>query len=229
MDIQNITNKVFTIQGLIITSENKMKIFRHKHKTFQDIWRLRNPHNETCLVQPTNMDKISVGIGTYGDLYVCNASKGKSQLIIGNYCSIAPNVCFLVAVEHPYHRISTYPWRIKYMGGDSEAQTKGDIILDDDVWIGYGAIINSGVHIGRGAIIASGAVVVKDVPPFAIVGGNPAKIIKYRFSESIRGKLINFDLGKIDPKKATILDMLYTDIDDSNIDNLLTNLEKESR
>ena len=69
----------------------------------------------------------------------------------------------------------------------SEAFGKGNINIEDDVWIGYGATIMSGIHIGQGAVIAAGAVVTKDVPPYAIVGGVPARIIKYRFdTESIQ-------------------------------------------
>lgn len=211
-----------------------MHIFKRHHsnkeQTFQDIWRQRNPHNETWLVQQADPDRIIVGAGTYGPLFVHNASTSKDIILhIGNYCSIGPNVCFLVAVEHPYYGLSTYPWRAKYGFVELEAGTKGSIIIDDDVWIGCGAIINSGIHIGRGAIIASGAVVVKDVPPFAIVGGNPAKIIKYRFPESVRNKLINFDLSKIKTVDKQLLDILYQPIDESNVDDILDKLEKVTK
>lgn len=81
--------------------------------------------------------------------------------------------------------VSTYPFKRKLFHGGEEAVSKGDIIVGDDVWVGYGATILSGVHIGQGAVIAAGAVVNKDVPPYAIVGGIPAKVIKYRFSESV--------------------------------------------
>lgn len=70
-----------------------------------------------------------------------------------------------------------------------EATSKGDIVVKDDVWIGYGSIILSGVHIGQGAVIAAGSVVSHDVPPYAIVGGVPARLIKYRFSEEMTKKL----------------------------------------
>ena len=70
-------------------------------------------------------------------------------------------------------------------------------MVDNDVWIGYGATILSGVHIGQGAVIAAGAVVTKDVPPYAIVGGVPAKVIKYRFEESTIKDLLMIDYTKL--------------------------------
>lgn len=81
-----------------------------------------------------------------------------------------------------------------------DAISKGDIIVDDDVWIGYGAIILSGVHISQGAIIAAGAVVTKDVPPYAIVGGVPANILKYRFSKEIIQELLKIDYEHLNPQ-----------------------------
>lgn len=82
------------------------------------------------------------------------------------------------------------------MGADREAISKGDIIVKDDVWIGRNALIMSGVNIGQGAVIAAGAVVTKDVPPYAIVGGVPAKVIRYRFEEEIINELVNVDFDK---------------------------------
>ena len=96
------------------------------------------------------------------------------------------------------------------MGEKAEANSKGDIIIDDDVWIGYRAIVLSGVHVGQGAVIAAGAVVTKDVPPYAIVGGNPAKVINYRFDEDMIDKLLEFDYTGIDEKLISQhIDELY--------------------
>ena len=76
--------------------------------------------------------------------------------------------------------MSTYPFRVKILRScTSEAFSKGDIVIGDDVWIGYGAIIMSGVHVGQGAIIAAGSVVTKDIPDNAIAVGVPAKVVKY--------------------------------------------------
>ena len=96
--------------------------------------------------------------------------------LIGSKVAIAGNVAFLNSDDHKYNVIGKTMW-------DSGRGDKYEIIIEDDVWIGYGAIILSPVRIGRGSIVAAGSVVTKDVAPYAIVGGNPAKLIKLRFTE----------------------------------------------
>lgn len=111
------------------------------------------------------------------------------KLIIGKFCMIASDVIFIMnGANHLSEAISTYPFAI--FGEDwSEAMagkkypTKGNTIIGNDVWIGYGATIMPGIHIGDGAIIATKSVVTKNVAPYSIVGGNPAKEIRKRFSE----------------------------------------------
>ena len=126
---------------------------------------------------------------------------------------------FLVAQEHAPDRISTYPF--KQMFGTvskeyREATSKGNIIVDDDVWIGFNAIILSGVHIGQGAIVAAGAVVTKDVPPYAIVGGVPAKVIRYRFDEDMIRELLKIDFSKLTKEMIEQhIDDLYDKLSDS--------------
>lgn len=96
----------------------------------------------------------------------------------------------------------------------SEEFSKGNIEADDDVWIGYGATIMSGVHIGQGAVVAAGAVVTKDVPPYAIVGGVPAKVIKYRFSEIMIEELLKIDFSKLTEEAIkSHIDELYTELE----------------
>ena len=96
--------------------------------------------------------------------------------------------------EHSITGIMTYPLidDVKI-----NSRSKGDIIVADDVWIGYGATIMSGVHIGQGAVVAADAVVTKDVPPYAIVGGVPAKVIKYRFEPEMIEELLKVDYSKL--------------------------------
>ena len=97
----------------------------------------------------------------------------------------------------------------------SERFSKGNIEVDDDVWIGYGATIMSGVHIGQGAVVAAGAVVTKDVAPYAIVGGVPAKIIKYRFPETMIEELLKIDYSKLTEEAIkSHIDELYTELED---------------
>lgn len=160
-------------------------------------WRHANRHNKTSIVDVSRIDCISVGIYSYGKLNVHGLS---NRLKIGNYVSIADDVMFLLSVEHPIDKISTFPFKAIVLEKTTEAISKGDIIIDDDVWIGYGCIILSGVHVRQGAIIAAGAVVTENVPPYAIVGGIPAKIIRYRFEENLIQKLLQLDYSKLDKK-----------------------------
>lgn len=102
-------------------------------------------------------------------------------------------------------------------------------MVGDDVWIGLNAIVLSGVHIGQGAVIAAGAVVTKDVPPYAIVAGNPARIIKKRFSEEIILKLLTLDYGKIDAQNIKRnIEYLYNEITQDNVDKILSLLPDNS-
>lgn len=111
------------------------------------------------------------------------------KLIIGKFCMIASDVTFIMnGASHLNDSVTSYPFSI--FGGDwsgamegKSYPNKGNTVIGHDVWIGYGATIMPGVHIGHGAIIATKAVVTKDVAPYAIVGGNPAKEIRKRFSE----------------------------------------------
>lgn len=163
-------------------------------------WRKLNSHNYTTVsqLQIFNLHRIKVGKGTYGKI---NAHLFNHEddvvLEIGNYCSIAKGVHFICGGDHYFDHLMTYPVLNKVWGED-EAITKGKITVDDDVWIGTNALILSGVHIGQGAIIAAGAVVVSDVPAYSIVGGVPATIIKWRFSQPVIDKLITINFGGID-------------------------------
>lgn len=120
------------------------------------------------------------------------------KLIIGKFCSIACGAKFmLTSANHKMSSLSTYPFPIFYEEWGLDAKdirnawdNKGDIIIGNDVWIGYEAVIMSGVTIGDGAIIGTRAVVTKDVPPYTIVGGVPAKPIRKRFDDATVERLI---------------------------------------
>lgn len=165
-------------------------------------WRWRKIHPGTQIIPVGKFDykKVEIGRYSYGELNVVDFGEG-CLLKIGNFVSIAQQVTFILNAEHNIRTISTYPYKTKMLKiTDQEAYGKGDIIVADDVWIGYGATILSGIQIGQGAIIAAGAVVTKDVPPYAIVGGSPAKIISYRFSQETIDKFMHLDFSKLDSK-----------------------------
>ena len=160
-------------------------------------WIKNNRHNGTFPVSIFDPKLVTVGNASYGELNVVSFNN-RSRLKIGNYVSISQRVTFLLDVEHRLDLISTFPFKTKILKAGDEAFSKGDIVVDDDAWIGYGATIMSGVHIGQGAVVAAGAVVTKDVEPYAIVGGVPAKIIRYRFDEAMIKELLQLDFGKLD-------------------------------
>lgn len=192
------------------------------------LWRDLNKHNETTVSNHVKIDHVYVGNYTYGNIDVYHSGNGDEKLIIGSYCSIAPNVTFLLASEHFYKGLSTYPFKVKFLGYENEAGSKGSIIVEDDVWIGYGTTIFSGVKIGQGAVIGAGSIVTKDVPPYAIVAGNPAKILKYRFEPQIIEKLCCFDFSMMGKEAVQNLSTyLYTEITVDNVDEILNTLNNK--
>ena len=128
---------------------------------------------------------ISYGDHSYGEPKI-RALDDSPKYKIGKFCSIAYEVTFCLGANHRVDWISTYPFPACFKNFShikNFATSKGEIIVGNDVWIGGHATVLSGVTIGDGAVIGTHALVTKDVPPYAIVGGIPAKVIKYRFSE----------------------------------------------
>ena len=127
--------------------------------------------------------------------YLDKKSKDVDKLIIGKYCSIGSGAVFMMAGNqgHRMDWVSTFPFYYQaniFKESINAYEKAGDTHIGNDVWIGSEAMIMAGVSIGSGAVIAARAVVVKDVPPYAVVGGNPATIIKYRFNEEAREALL---------------------------------------
>lgn len=173
---------------------SKIVVFLKKHKLISH-WNKLNP-DSYC--EPNSLFDVSIvksGRYSYGNLNVISFNNA-NHLYIGSFCSIAQEASFLLNAEHSISFVSSYPFDA-VLNNKEEASSKGDIIVDDDVWIGYRATILSGVHIGQGAVIAAGAVVSKDVPPYSIVGGVPAKVIKYRFSQDVINVLLTIDYSKL--------------------------------
>ena len=125
-------------------------------------------------------------------------SVNHDRLLIGKFCSIACGAKFIfTSANHSLKSLSTYPFPIFFEEWDLDVtnitdawDNKGNIIIGNDVWIGYEAVILSGVTIGDGAIIGTHAVVTKDVPPYTIVGGVPAKPIRKRFDDKTIARLL---------------------------------------
>lgn len=189
---------------------------------FYKKWRKSNQHNFT---EPGNIfpfDSVEVGSGTYGLLNVFSF-KDNAKLKIGDYCSIGPKVSFVLSGEHKLNTVSSYPFK-NYYCDLPESESKGDINIDDDVWIGCNTTILSGVHICQGAVIAAGAVVTTNVPPYAVVGGVPAKILKYRYTPEIINELMNINYKKLKHSEIlTHMDDLYAEI--HNLDDVKSTTE----
>ena len=198
-----------------------MIIDRICFKAVQKQWRKSNLHNGTVLAHETDQSLISVGDHTYGTLSVYANTKD-AKLKIGHFCSIGDGVEFILSSDHPTNCVSTFPFKVKCLGSvAAEAITKGDIVVGDDVWIGQNSVVLSGITIGQGAVVSAGSVVTKDVPPYAIVGGVPAKLIKYRFSETIIEELTKEIVEKHLPD-------LYTALTEENVKAIVAKITKEA-
>lgn len=192
-------------------------------------WRAQNSHNYTNIARRCDFSHVKVGNYTYGPLNI-HDFKSDNSLSIGNFCSIADDVHFFLAGGHELNRISTYPFKKNIFDGNPESISKGNIVIEDDVWIGSGVFILSGVTVRKGSVIAAGSVVTKDIPQYVIVAGVPARVIKKRFADDVSELLMNFDYSQIDKKtiKANI-DLLYESIDDkvlSVISGMLSSLQE---
>ena len=138
-----------------------------------------------------NDPRISVGKGTYATTApVLHAHHPRNRIVIGKYCSLASNVTIFAGGSHPIQHVTTHPLLL-YLGRAeysawSEACADDDAVtvVGNDVWIGDGALILSGVTIGDGAIIGARSTVARDVPPYSVVAGNPARVLRRRFSDT---------------------------------------------
>lgn len=141
---------------------------------------------------PEPQGKVQMGQYTFGNPKLLSW-RSDDKLVVGKFCMFACDVTVLMGGEHDTSKVTAFPLKGRLQGlkgGNTDSDNKGPVIIGNDVWVGAGAIILSGVKIGSGAIIGAGAVVVKDVPPYAIAAGNPARVVKYRFSQDQIEKLL---------------------------------------
>ncbi|TDQ34754.1 CatB-related O-acetyltransferase [Thiopseudomonas denitrificans] len=145
------------------------------------------------------------GYGSYGLPIVHDWNEG-SRLQIGRFCSIAEDVHIFLGGHHRADWVSTFPFPAFYprhAGIENYAVSRGDVVIGNDVWLCTGAKILSGVKVGDGAIIGAYAVVTKDVEPYSVVAGNPARLVRHRFSQIECDKLQeigwwNWDAARIE-------------------------------
>jgi len=141
------------------------------------------------------------------------------RLVIGKFCMIASGVEFIMnGANHLVEGVSSYPFAVFGNGWEhamdgKDYPFKGDTVIGNDVWIGYRATIMAGVHIGDGAIIGARAVVTRDVPPYSIVGGNPAQLIRKRFSDADIERLLALRWWDWPAEKITRHVQLLTGLD----------------
>lgn len=211
---------------------NKIRFMMNQYRV-KRYWKATNQHNSTWLgaignqmfIDFVQRGGLSVGKYTYGKLNINYTGNKNERLIIGDYCSIATTCLFILGGEHDYRCVSTFPLISRIGKYGTEVLTKGQIVVDDEVWIGDHAIIMSGVHIGKGAVIAAGSIVTHDVEPYSIVGGNPAKLIRFRFSESIIKKLMNIKLA-VDGVDDELKDCLVTRVTEGNVNEIIERLKR---
>jgi virginiamycin A acetyltransferase len=188
-------------------------------------------HRRLCFLKNiiTNPN-IIVGDYTYYDDFedVANFEKNVKyhfdfigdKLIIGKFCMIASDVKFIMnGANHLTEAVSAYPFAIFGCGWEAAMDgkaypNKGDLVIGNDVWIGYNATLMAGIKVGDGAIIAANSTVVKDVAPYSIVGGNPARLIRNRFSQAETEQLLkmqwwNWDIERITQNVSRLTDAVH--------------------
>jgi acetyltransferase-like isoleucine patch superfamily enzyme len=170
-----------------MTLGNRIKRFRRKIKG-----KLLFSPGKILYTKDLLGNQYQIGDHTYGKPRVMSWGEGTS-LTIGKYCSIGTNVVIFLGSEHRIDWISTYPFPFLWAEARSitgHPSTKGNVVIGNDVWIGFGCTILSGVTIGDGAAIGACSVVTRDVPSYAIATGNPAQVVRYRFDDETIQKLL---------------------------------------
>jgi len=187
-------------------------------ESFPDMWRRANAHNETTCNYPIPLKKVSIGRRTHGAIHALHWGHPDERLRIGHFCSIGGGVEFLLGGNHAMDGFSTFPFKVKYLGHPQEALPKGPIVIGDDVWIGNRATLLSGSSVGQGAVIGACAVVAGTVPAYAVVAGNPARVVRYRFAPEVIKHLLRLDYSRITDEAIHALSKrLYEPLNEANV------------
>jgi len=190
-------------------------------------WRALNPHNEINLVRAHGIfdfSKLTAGRRSYGGITLWTFGAPGEKLSIGHFCSIADGAKFLLGGNHAYDGVSTFPFQTKYFA-QLEAVSKGPIVIGDDVWVGNNCTFLSGVTVGQGAVIAAGSIIARDIPPYAIAGGNPARVLKYRFEPEVIEKMLKLDYSRVsDQAILANRELLRTPVSSDNVDAVIAAL-----
>lgn len=160
--------------------------------------------------------RVSVGHGTYGvGERTVLLFRDDDRVQIGKYCSVAYGVTIVASGEHNYSGVANFPFAaVLNQDIDRDTFSKGPVRIGNDVWLGANATILSGVTIGDGAVVAAGAVVTESVPPYAIVGGVPAGVIKYRFEARAIESLLHVAWWNWSPDRIREnMDLFYLPVD----------------
>lgn len=171
---------------------NLIQLF-NKFRELRKERKLLNKPARSALKFKKSYPNFIIGANCYG-LPLIKHQHPEAVLKIGAYCSFAKNVQIFLGGNHRTDWVTNYPFPAFFSEAkhiNDYVNSKGDVIIGSDVWLCENSTILSGVTIGPGAVIANGAIVTKDVAPYSIVGGNPAKHIKWRFDTSIREALLN--------------------------------------
>lgn len=205
----------------------ELKIFLKNIK-----WRKMNKHNYTVMRSLFPLENVVVGKETYGDLKII-CYNPELHIKIGAYCSLANEVTFLMGGEHNYKCISTYPffsrvYRKSETLNINKNNDKKDIIIEDDVWIGYGALIFPGVKIGKGSVIGARSIVLKDVPAYSVYVGT--NIVSQRFPKEILDELEKIDFAEITHKSGDAYEKYCkTEININNFGEIYNTFVNEKR
>lgn len=174
-------------KSLVIIGERYMAIVNNLLRIWRKMFPKPDPEPYFLKLNHTYED-FQVGEWSYGKPLIKQfGEREPATLHVGNFCSIARGVTILLGGNHRTDLVTSYPFSVVFSEADAypgHPTSRGDVYIGHDVWIGWGTLILSGVTIGNGAVIGAGSVVTRNVPPYAIVAGNPAQVIRYRFSQS---------------------------------------------